>query len=94
MESGCDTSPDGHTPVQEPVLAIVQKGWPFVVNAAANYGGDEVSMHDSLARQSLFLHFSQPVFRLQLLRTSLLLYLLYYPLSCRPTTTPMGVWRC
>jgi hypothetical protein len=45
MESGCDTSPDRHTPVQEPVLAIVQKGWPFIVNTAANYCSDEVSMH-------------------------------------------------
>jgi hypothetical protein len=58
MESGCDTSPDGHTPLQEPVLAIVQRGWPFVVNAAANYCGDEVSMHDCLARQSfIVVHF-------------------------------------
>jgi hypothetical protein len=54
MESGCDTSPDRHTPVQEPILAIVQKGWPFVVHAAANYCGDEVSMHARSTRQSLF----------------------------------------
>jgi hypothetical protein len=48
LESGCDTSPDRHTPVQEPVLAIVHKGLSFVVNAAANYCGDEVSMHGHL----------------------------------------------
>jgi hypothetical protein len=62
MESGCDTSPDGHTPVQEPVLAIVQKGWPFVVNAAANYCGDEVSMQARSARQPMFFALPQPVF--------------------------------
>jgi hypothetical protein len=54
MESGCDTSPDRHTPVQEPVLAIVQKGWPFVADAAANYCSDEVSMHARSARKSRF----------------------------------------
>lgn len=63
MKSGCDTSPDGHTPVQEPVLAIVKQGWPFVVNAAANYCGDEVSIHARPTLQSLFFALPQPVFR-------------------------------
>jgi hypothetical protein len=43
MESGCDTSPDRHTPVQEPVLAIVQKGWPIVSAVAANHCNDKVN---------------------------------------------------
>lgn len=91
MESGCDTSPDRHTPVQEPVLAIVQKGWPFVVNTAANYCGDEVSMHARSARQSLLFTISSTSLPSQRLRTSLLLYLLCYPLSCRLITTSTGV---
>jgi hypothetical protein len=46
MESG------SHRPVQEPVLAIIQKGWPFVVSTAAKFCHDEVSKKRS-PRQSL-----------------------------------------
>jgi hypothetical protein len=50
------TTPDGHTSTGAS-SSDMQKGWPFVVNAAANYCDDEVAARTS-AHQSLFLHSS------------------------------------
>ena len=35
MESGCDTSPDGRTPLPEPILEAVRSAWPFVARATS-----------------------------------------------------------
>jgi hypothetical protein len=42
MESGCDTSPERHAPIPEPVMLIIDKGWPSITHAAAHWADDEV----------------------------------------------------
>jgi hypothetical protein len=42
MHSGCDTSPDMHSPLSAQILAVVYRGWPLLSEAASSFGREEV----------------------------------------------------
>lgn len=94
MESGCDTSPDRHVPVQEPVLAIVQKGWPIVVSTANDFCDNDVSggLLDTCSHTVRWASSHPPRFPLH--RASLLPFQLCCLRSCHLTTTTTEAWHC